>query len=129
MTLGGDLCESGCTYDGHLFMNNYRVGKDRKYIVQFWSETLGGIEIIGGVKEEDKKNKTTTVTFTDEDCVDMETGTFIAVVNFVLVRDGRPDQTYAVWTTPSRSLVVNEDGFLGGRPLRPSAFELTTVAP
>ncbi len=54
------------------------------YVVKFWSESLGAIEIIGGEIYEDKKNKVTTVIFTDENCLNMNTGEFIAVVNFEL---------------------------------------------
>jgi len=57
------------TYAGQVFMNSYRVGKDRMYKVQFWTEGWPGdhicIEIYGGVKDYDKKAKVLTVTFTD----------------------------------------------------------------
>ena len=72
------------TYDGHIFLNNYGVGKNRKYIVQFWTEDFN-IEVIGGVLDNDKKNKVLTVTFTNAPCTDFDRN-FIANVSFVLVR-------------------------------------------
>jgi hypothetical protein len=80
------------THDGQLFVNYYGAGRNRQYVVQFWN-ALGGIEIIGGVIHEDRPNKVTTVEFTNEACLDLDTGETIAVVNFVLVRsspDGAP---------------------------------------
>ena len=75
------------TYYGQLFINYYGAGRNQKYIVQFWNDTTGiGIEIIGGVIVEDRKNKVTTVTFTNEMCVDLWSGTPIKVVNFTLVK-------------------------------------------
>ncbi len=73
------------TYDGFLFMNQYGAGRDRKYLVRFWNNEIA-IEIIGGEIYKDKKTKTLTVVFTDEDCVDLHTKEFIAIVNFTLVR-------------------------------------------
>lgn len=77
----------GC-YDGQLFINNYGAGRDHKYMVQFWNDALPGlaIKIIGGVIDNDKKNKVLTVTFTNEMCVDLWSGTPIKVVNFTLKR-------------------------------------------
>jgi len=72
-------------YDGWLFINRYGAGKDQKYKVQFWNSDIA-IEIIGGVIDNDKKNKRLTVTFTNEDCVDLYTKEFIAKVGFVLTR-------------------------------------------
>jgi hypothetical protein len=94
MTLGGDLCDlptPDCTYDGQLFINSYSGApgqnmQNRRYIVQFWSESFGAIEIIGGEIYEDRKNKVTRVIFTDEACLDMNSGAFIAFVNFELKR-------------------------------------------
>jgi len=53
--------------------------------VQFWNDYVA-IEIIGGVIDNDKKNKLLTVTFQDEACVDLYTKELIAEVSFVLVR-------------------------------------------
>jgi hypothetical protein len=81
---------AGSYFDGQLFINNYGSGRDRKYKVQFWSDHDGpdhiAIEIIGGEIYADKKTKTLTVVFTDEDCVDLHTKEFIAKVSFTLVR-------------------------------------------
>ena len=77
------------THDGQLFVNYYGAGRNRQYVVQFWN-ALGGIEIIGGVIHEDRRNKVTAVEFTNEACLDLDTGETIAVVNFVLVRSS-PD--------------------------------------
>lgn len=75
------------TYDGQLFINYYGAGRNQKYIVQFWNDEIGiGIEIIGGVIDHDRKNKVLTVTFTDENCVNLYTGTFITTVTFTLIR-------------------------------------------
>jgi hypothetical protein len=73
------------THDGYLFINNFGVGRDHGYIVQFWNDDIG-IEIIGGVVDNDKKNKILTVTFTNQMCTDLYTGNNIAAVSFVLVR-------------------------------------------
>jgi len=57
------------TYDGQLFMNSFREGKNRMYKVQFWTEGDDHIciEIYGGVPDYDKKTKVLTVTFEDVD--------------------------------------------------------------
>ncbi len=76
-------------YDGYLFINNYfaRPGGDHAYIVQFCTEDCTmAIKIIGGVVDYDKKTKVLTVTFTDELCVDMNTGQPITEVTFTLIR-------------------------------------------
>ncbi len=74
-------------HDGQLFINRYGAGRNQKYKVQFWNDEIGiAIEIIGGVIDDDKKNKVLTVTFTDEMCVNLWTGSPIAVVTFTLVR-------------------------------------------
>ena len=91
-----NYCPPG-TYDGHIFMNNWGAGRDRAYLVRFRgiNESLDyiSIEIIGGVIENDRKNKVLTVTFEDEncwvlldDCPRAPCGDLIAVVNFTLVR-------------------------------------------
>ena len=73
------------TYEGQLFINRYGVGRDQKYIVQFWNEEIA-IEIIGGVITQDKKSKVLTVTFENETCVDLYNKTFVANLSFVLTR-------------------------------------------
>jgi hypothetical protein len=82
---------AGTSYDGQLFINYYGAGKNRHYIVQFWTGDKPGdsdvaIEIIGGVIVFDRTSKVLTVTFTNELCVDMITGQTIADVSFTLVR-------------------------------------------
>lgn len=78
---------AGTWYDGHLFINNYGAGQNRQYIVQFWTDDNDvAIEIIGGVINFDKRTKVLTVTFTDELCVDRNTGQSITEVTFTLVR-------------------------------------------
>jgi len=72
-------------YDGFLFINRYGSGRNQKYKVQFWNDAIA-IEIIGGVIDEDNKNKRLTVTFTEEACVDLDSGDWIAAVTFELVR-------------------------------------------
>ncbi len=76
------------TYDGQLFINYYGAGRNQKYIVQFWwdYENDLGIEIIGGVIDHDRKNKVLTVTFENEECWHLKTGTPIKLVSFTLVR-------------------------------------------
>jgi hypothetical protein len=91
LTLTRDLGELPAgPHDGQLFLNYYGAGRNREYVVQFWN-SLGGIEIIGGVIHVDRRNKVTTVEFTDEACLDLDTGEAIAVVNFVLVRSSIVD--------------------------------------
>jgi len=84
MTLALDSLLDG-TYEGHLFINYYGAGRNRKYIVQFWNDGVA-IEIIGGVIDNDKKNKALTVTFEDETGWDLINGIPIPNLSFVLVR-------------------------------------------
>ena len=89
MTLGGELCDFSvpeCTYNGRLFINYYGAGQDRRYVVQFWTESLGTLQIIGGVVSEDRRKKSTTVVFTNEACVEKNTGEFFGNVTFTLIR-------------------------------------------
>jgi hypothetical protein len=72
-------------YEGQLFINFYGVGKDKKYIVQFWNDEIA-IEIVGGVITQDKKSKVLTVTFDKETCVDLYDKSFVANLSFVLTR-------------------------------------------
>ena len=61
---------------GHVYMSHSSVGKDRKYVVQFWTDCHAGIpceeddhiciEINGGVEDYDRKAKVITVTFINE---------------------------------------------------------------
>lgn len=56
-------------------MNCYGKGRSQEYVVQFWDAgNLIAFEIMGGVADDDKKSKVTTVVFEDEDCVHFETG-------------------------------------------------------
>ena len=80
-------------YDGYLFINGYGAGKNRQYIVEFWTgETWPpgdndvAIEIIGGVIDFDRTTKVLTVTFTDEPCFHIHTGQYIKHLTFTLVR-------------------------------------------
>jgi hypothetical protein len=74
---------AGTWYDGRLFINYGR----EQYIVQFWTDDQDvAIVIRGGVVDFDKRTKVLTVTFTEELCVDMDTGQAIAKVTFTLVR-------------------------------------------
>jgi len=78
---------AGTCYDGNLFINFFGAGRNRQYIVKFSKEgTDVAIKIIGGVIDYDRRTKVLTVTFTDELCVDNNTGQVIAEVNFTLVR-------------------------------------------
>jgi hypothetical protein len=72
-------------------MNVYGNGKKKSYIVQFWWIEAAGeyfIEVKGGVLQEDKKNKSLIVTFTDEPCGIRFDNLLIETVpvNFVLTR-------------------------------------------
>jgi hypothetical protein len=81
--------EAGSQFDGQLFINSYGSGRDRQYKVQFWTEEGPdhiAIEIIGGRIYSDKKTKTLTVEFTNEDCVNLYTKELIAEVSFTLER-------------------------------------------
>jgi hypothetical protein len=81
---------AGTWYDGYLFINDYIIlgpGHNHQYIVLFsTSDNDVAIKIIGGVVDFDKRTKALTVTFTDELCVDMNTGQPITEVSFTLVR-------------------------------------------
>ena len=85
-----DTLDLDDTYDGQLFINNYRSGHDRGYIVQFWNDHDAlnhvAIEIKGGEVYMDKKTKIVTVVFEDAECRDLHTKEFIAEVSFTLVR-------------------------------------------
>jgi len=75
------------TYEGHLFINFFGVGRNQRYIVQFWNDDIGvAIEIIGGDIVNDKKSKVLTVTFEDETGWDLIRGVPIPNMSFVLVR-------------------------------------------
>jgi hypothetical protein len=79
--------EAGTPIDGYLFINYYGAGKNREYIVQFWTQDRDvAIQIIGGDIDFDKTTKVLTVTFENELCVDMITGQTITDVTFTLVR-------------------------------------------
>jgi hypothetical protein len=82
MTLSGIFSEPG-TYEGRIFMNVFGRGKNKSYIVQFSTNTMF-LEVIGGVIQEDKKSKLTTVTVTNEPCV-IDGNTIL--VSFVLTRE------------------------------------------
>ncbi len=96
MTLTKNLAFDDGTYypagdhDGHVFMNSYRIGKDRGYKVQFWTEGDDHIciEIYGGVSDYDKKSKVLTVTFEDVEWNVMHDTDKnpIGLVSFVLTR-------------------------------------------
>jgi hypothetical protein len=86
MTLSETFSDLSGTYDGNIFMNVYGAGKNKSYIVQFWDETMF-LEVIGGDIEKDNQTKTTTVTFTDEQCgVTIANVTTTFEVNFTLTR-------------------------------------------
>jgi len=77
-------------YDGQLFMNGFRDGKNRMYKVQFWTEGDDHIciEIYGGVPDYNKKTKVLTVTFEDVQWNFMHDPekTPMGLVSFVLTR-------------------------------------------
>ena len=86
MTLSEAFGDLSGTYDGNIFMNVYGAGNNKSYIVQFWDETMF-LEVIGGVIEKDNRTKTTTVTFTDEQCeVTVANVTTTYEVDFTLTR-------------------------------------------
>ena len=85
------------TYTGQVFMSHSSVGKDRKYIVQFWTSCHDGldcddpdhmcIEINGGVEDYDKKAKVRTVNFDEVDWNTIgDRSTNQGTVSFVLTR-------------------------------------------
>ena len=81
----GDI-PPGTPIDGYLFINGYGAGRNHAYKVQFWNDDLYiFIEIIGGVIDNDRKNKVLTVTFENEECFEYWTGT-TTLVTFTLVR-------------------------------------------
>ena len=78
---------------GHVYMSHSSVGKDRKYVVQFW--TTGDdhicIEVYGGVEDHDRKAKVLTVTFTNVEWnvmheLEPDEAHPTGVVSFVLTR-------------------------------------------
>lgn len=81
----------GEDYVGELFINNYGAGRDHSYIVQFWNEVVE-FEIIGGVIDNDKKNKVLTVTFVNEEATLWRSGVgeTYPFVTFDLVRKADP---------------------------------------
>ena len=86
MTLSGQLPAG--PYDGQIFMNNVGRGKNKSYMVQFWTNTMF-LEVRGGVIQYDKRNKILTATFTDKECVIEDLingGITTVVVRFTLTR-------------------------------------------
>ena len=80
-------------YDGRVFMSHSSVGKDRTYLVQFWTEEGENhfcIQINGGEIVNDKKNEILTVTFTNEEWSvmhELEPDVYpLGVVSFKIVR-------------------------------------------
>ena len=62
---------SGREISGNIFMNRFGRNLPWAYMVQFWwteNNTVTFLEVRGGVVQKDKKNKVTTVTFTNEQC-------------------------------------------------------------
>jgi len=56
MTLSGGILEGfEGVYEGHLFVNQYRPGRIRQYMVEFWTDDLHFV-VMGGVVKEDTKN-------------------------------------------------------------------------
>jgi len=55
MELSGVLEGFDSVYDGHLFVNQYRPGRIRQYMVEFWTAQLYFV-VMGGVVKEDTKN-------------------------------------------------------------------------
>jgi hypothetical protein len=101
----GDTVYEGGPYDGQLFMNYFGAGRNHGYQVQFWTWDRDAtetpepddicFEAIGGVIENDKKNKVLTVRFDGEEayfCEEAEDGEgkkifeIFPIVNFVLRR-------------------------------------------
>ena len=84
--------EGNGSYEGQLFINNWGAGRNHGYIVQFWNyedyEYPICFEIIGGVIDNDKKNKVLTVTFKDEPALCEYGGDAITLpfVSFTLLR-------------------------------------------
>ncbi len=95
--VGIDVNYPAVDYDGQVFMSHSSVGKDRKYIVQFWTSCHDGlvcedpdhmcIEINGGVEDYDRKTKVRTVTFDEVDWNTIgDRSTNQGTVSFVLTR-------------------------------------------
>lgn len=72
MTLKKDkFGEISGTHDGYIFMNRLGHNLPGAYMVQFsWTDnnTITYLEVRGGEIQTDKKNKITTITFTNEPC-------------------------------------------------------------
>ena len=77
-------------YDGHLFVNQYRPGRIRQYMVEFWTDELHFV-VMGGVVKEDTKNKL-VVDFDiyNSECDEYSSGTYkgpcLHIPTFRLVR-------------------------------------------
>ena len=76
-------------YAGQIFMNTVGRRSNQSYMVQFWTETMF-LEVRGGVIQEDKRNKSLTATFTDQQMTIHLDGdgapTDVVDVNFTLTR-------------------------------------------
>ena len=85
LTLSG-LLPAG-TYDGHIFMNSTGRQSPGDYLVKFWAGTMY-LEIRGGEKQYDRRNKILTVTFEDVPCEVWIDGVLTGTppVNFTLTR-------------------------------------------
>jgi hypothetical protein len=90
MGLWGVLGGFDGVYDGNLFMNQYRPGRIRQYMVEFWTDELHFV-VMGGVVKEDTKNKL-VVDFdqNNSECDEYSSGTYkgpcMATPTFTLVR-------------------------------------------
>jgi len=95
--VGSDVTYLAGDYTGQVYMSHSSVGKDRKYIVQFWTSCHEGlpcedpnhmcIEINGGDEDYDRKTKVRTVTFTDVEWNTIgDRNTIQGTVSFVLTR-------------------------------------------
>ena len=63
-------------YDGQLFVNQYRPGRIRQYMVEFWTDQLYFV-VMGGVVKEDTKNKLVVdFDIDNSECDEYSSGTY-----------------------------------------------------
>ena len=63
-------------FDGNLFVNQYRPGRIRQYMVEFWTDQLHFV-VMGGVVKEDTKNKLVVdFDINNSECDEYSSGTY-----------------------------------------------------
>ena len=63
-------------YDGNLFVNQYRPGRIRQYMVEFWTKDLHFVVVGGVVKVDTKNNLVVDFDIYNSECDEYSSGTY-----------------------------------------------------